>query len=223
MTCLDPAHSQGTPGRVLWRLPSGIGPSQDNAGRIALTFDDGPHPETTPRLLRILAEHDAHATFFLVGSRAAEMPDLVDRIAAEGHLIGSHGWDHCVGWWRGSKSIGVDLNRAESVLGRHLNPKVYRPPYGALTPSRYLTARNRGYTIGMWSRMAYDWKDHDADAIERQLKRIAVPRRIVLLHECNAVTGAGYHHTVEAVERWLEYANYVGYECVSLKDACETS
>lgn len=202
--------------RVIWRLPH----SFRSASSIALTFDDGPHPTITPQLLDICDQYGVHATFFLVGDRVARWPELAARIVAGGHAIGSHGWAHRRDWWRGTVSLGNDLDRAENVLDRYLGmPKLFRPPFGALSLSWYRAARKRGYTIALWNATVRDWTVSDPNRIERALRRKATPGRIVLLHECRATDGEGCPHTVDAVKRYLQYARSRDYRFISLREA----
>ena len=206
--------------RVIWRLS----PSLRNNRRIALTFDDGPHPIITPQLLDLFDHHGVRATFFLVGDRVARWPELAERIAAAGHTIGSHGWAHRRDWWSGMRTLGDDLDRAEAVLDHYLGaPKLFRPPYGALGPTWYRAARKRGYTIALWNATVRDWTTGDTNRIERALRRKATPGRIVLLHECRATDGVGYVHTVDAVRPYLQYAESQAYRFISLRDALAES
>jgi len=196
--------------RLIWRGP-GDGRS------VALTFDDGPHPEVTPRLLDILEAHGAQATFFLVGSRAARWPRLVARIAEAGHLIGSHGYAHRGDWWRSAATLGGDIDRAEDILGGIMpGPKLFRPPYGLLSPSWYRAARERGYTCVLWNVTGRDWRTADGDRVAARLVRRARPGTLVLLHECRAETGDGYGHTLTAVEQYLSHADARGWRMATV-------
>jgi peptidoglycan/xylan/chitin deacetylase (PgdA/CDA1 family) len=202
--------------RIIWRLS----PLLRSTSSIALTFDDGPHPTITPQLLDLFDQYGVRATFFLVGDRVARWPELAERIAAAGHAIGSHGWAHRRDWWRGTSSLGDDLDRAEVVLDRYLGvPKLFRPPYGALSPTWYRAARKRGYTIALWNTTVRDWTISDPARIEHALHRKATPGRIVLLHECRATNGEGYSHTVEAINRYLQYATSRNFRFISLREA----
>jgi len=187
--------------------------------RVALTFDDGPHPEVTPRLLEVLARHGAHATFFLLGSRVLCWPKLAVEIAEAGHAIGSHGHAHRKDWWRSARTLGEDLDRAEEVIGGLLpEPKLFRPPFGVLSPGWFVAARDRGYTCVLWNVASRDWRDSDAGRVaERVIRRLA-PGALVLLHECRAQTGEGYAHTIEAVDRCLASAEERELEAVTVAE-----
>ena len=116
----------------LW--PALIAPRR--AGELALTFDDGPNPAWTPRLLDILASHDVRATFFLVGRFAQAEPELVRRIAAAGHLIGNHSWSHPNLALTATGRIDEELQRTSETLEQITGAPVryFRPPFGARRP-----------------------------------------------------------------------------------------
>lgn len=116
------------------RLPAAIGESED---LVAFTFDDGPDPVTTPQVLALLARHRAKATFFVVGSRARKHPELVRRIVAEGHTVGSHTFDHSHTFHfmaprRQREELERGIAAIAAVTGER--PKLFRPPQGLRTP-----------------------------------------------------------------------------------------
>ena len=113
------------------------------AGELALTFDDGPNPAWTPRLLDILAAHHVRATFFLVGRFAEAEPALVRRIAAAGHLIGNHSWSHPNLALTACSRVREELQRTSDTLEQITGQPVhyFRPPFGARRPCVLATAR----------------------------------------------------------------------------------
>jgi peptidoglycan/xylan/chitin deacetylase (PgdA/CDA1 family) len=149
---------------------------------MALTFDDGPDPDWTPRLLDLLARRGMRGTFFLVGARAARYPELVARIAAEGHEIGNHSWDHpslpTLSW----RAVAAQLARARAALAPH-GARLMRPPYGDQTPASHLIARCLGYRVVLWSVNPHDWEARDAEALAERILAKAGPGAIVLLHD----------------------------------------
>lgn len=118
-----------------------------------LTFDDGPHPETTPAILELLAKHDAMATFFCLGRNAEKYPLVYDSIIAGGHAVGNHSWSHPDGWITGKEKYIADVERASGVIGSRL----FRPPYGRITPAQYLQLRKK-FSIIMWTRQFADYR-----------------------------------------------------------------
>lgn len=143
------------------------------AADLALTFDDGPNPVWTPRLLTALADHGVKATFFLMGSRAQQEPALVRRIAAEGHLIGNHSWSHPNLSVQSAKRIREELARTSSTLEQITGKQVryFRPPFGARRPAVFRIARSLGLTTVLWNAMTDDWQEPSSQRITAELIR----------------------------------------------------
>ena len=158
----------------LWPASRLFGPAliaPPHPGELALTFDDGPNPLWTPRLLDLLARRDVRATFFLVGSYAQSHPSLVQQIAAAGHCIGNHSWSHRNRALAPSSTIEDQLSRASQILAEITGepPRFFRPPYGARRPATLRIARRLGLTPVLWNAMTSDWKNPSADAIALRL------------------------------------------------------
>jgi len=142
-------------------------------GEIALTFDDGPNAAWTPRLLDILAEHGVRATFFLLGNRAAVLPELVRRIAAAGHTIGNHSWSHPNLARMRSSQVREQLQRASDTLEQISGApvKFFRPPFGARRPAVFRIARELGLEPVLWNAMTSDWSEPSVDQIAQELMK----------------------------------------------------
>ena len=140
-------------------------------GELALTFDDGPNPVWTPRLLDLLSRRGVRATFFLVGSRAQAEPDLVRQIAAAGHLIGNHSWTHLNLALAPAHRIEEQLSRSSDTLAQITGapPRFFRPPFGARRPETLRIARRLGLVPVLWNAMTSDWKNPSADSIASRL------------------------------------------------------
>jgi peptidoglycan/xylan/chitin deacetylase (PgdA/CDA1 family) len=140
-------------------------------GELAMTFDDGPNPVWTPRLLDILGSHNVKATFFLVGGHAQAEPGLVQRIAADGHLIGNHSWSHpnlaLTAASRVEQELASTSEALEQIAG--VAVKYFRPPFGARRPVVFRLAQSRGMVPVLWNAMTSDWKEPSADAIASRL------------------------------------------------------
>lgn len=160
----------------------------------ALTFDDGPHPEYTPRLLDILERHQARVTFFMLGETAQRYPDLVRRVAQDGHSIGNHSWDH-----PSFPLISGRERRAQiRACGEAIAPygqRIFRPPYGHQSVASRMDAWRLGYKVVAWNVHAYDWLDHDANWMADRLVDRIQPGSVVLLHNV-------LYHTAE--ERYAD-------------------
>jgi peptidoglycan-N-acetylglucosamine deacetylase len=167
--------------RAKTRLLGTVTGVRTGARATALTFDDGPDPESTPALLELLARHGAKGTFFLVGKRAAKHPALVARLLAEGHAIGNHSWDHPALPRLGFAGVSDQLRRAAAAIDRPL--AMMRPPYGDQSLASYLAARRFGYTVVAWSVVGADWAEDDGPAIAGRILEGLHPGAIVLLHD----------------------------------------
>lgn len=149
---------------------------------VALTFDDGPHPDDTPPLLELLASHGARATFFLVGSSARRWPELVARLAAEGHAVGNHTWDHpslplLKGAYRRRQ-----LQWCAEALGAH-GSGLFRPPYGEQTLASRLDVLRCRHRPVCWDVNAEDWRDDPPEQVVARVMRRLRRGSIVLLHD----------------------------------------
>jgi peptidoglycan/xylan/chitin deacetylase (PgdA/CDA1 family) len=141
--------------RLVFRRLAGYG----KPGHVALTFDDGPDPESTPEFLRVLAERGVRATFFMLGSMVAKAPGLAADIAAAGHEIGVHGYDHRYLTLRAPRATRMDLMRATSVITEvtGTRPTLFRPPYGVLSGPALRAARELGLTPLLWGCWGREW------------------------------------------------------------------
>ena len=142
-------------------------------GEIALTFDDGPNPAWTPKLLDVLAEHGVHATFFLLGGFVEAQPELVRQIAAGGHLIGNHSWSHPNLARTPVNTIREELARTSTALEQITGAAVeyFRPPFGARRPVVFRIARELGLTPVLWNAMTSDWSEPSTVRITGRLAR----------------------------------------------------
>jgi peptidoglycan/xylan/chitin deacetylase (PgdA/CDA1 family) len=140
-------------------------------GEIALTFDDGPNPAFTPRLLEILAHHNVKATFFMVGKYATNQPTLTRQIADSGHLIGNHTWSHPNLARTAPQKVREELRTTndalEQIIGKPI--RFFRPPFGARRPNVLRTARELGLMPVTWNAMTNDWAEPSADRIAATL------------------------------------------------------
>jgi len=149
---------------------------------LALTFDDGPDPVYTPAILEALARHNAKATFFMVGSRAQRHPDIVANVAAEGHEIGNHSWDHESLPLLSTRDVRIQINRTRNALGPVAGPLI-RPPYGHQTLRTFLISRTLGYQVVGWTAHGSDWSGSGAPLIAQMLLQKSQPGSIILLHD----------------------------------------
>jgi peptidoglycan/xylan/chitin deacetylase (PgdA/CDA1 family) len=201
-------------GRSMRRLPPG-----EDAGRVALTFDDGPDPELTPRILALLKQHGAHATFFCIGQRAAQHPQLMREIRAHGHSVGNHTMRHR-GWFAlmGVTGQRNELTSAHAVLAA-TGPvsDLVRAPLGLRSPLSDLAFHQLGVRHVSWSRRGFDTRRRDADLVLARITKGLREGDIVLLHDGNAARdAAGRSVSLVVLEQLLPWLAARGLRSVSL-------
>lgn len=168
-------------------------------GCIALTFDDGPHPTFTPRLLQILAEEQAVATFFMVGQRVAQWPEIAAAVAASGHEIGNHSWSHTPFTQLGSEAILRELAATDAAIAAATSgpPSIVRLPYDA-SSERVLALIDR--PVIFWDIDTLDWDNHSAGRIGNTIAAHARSGSIILLHDIHSTTIAAVRPAIEALK-----------------------
>ena len=124
-----------------------------DSGRVCLTFDDGPHPEYTPQVLDVLRDHGVPATFFVIGREAERYPELVRRMAAEGHAVGHHSYCHTAPTLTPARQLVEELRRTDHLLTGLLGtpPHLYRPPHGKVTAAKLWGLWRAGQTVVLWN------------------------------------------------------------------------
>lgn len=145
----------------------------NDSRQLALTYDDGPNPTATPRLLDVLARHGVRATFFLIGRFVRQQPALARAVAEAGHLIGNHTMSHPRLVWKSGERIRRELRDTNGLLEDVLGVPVryFRPPYGARRPYVMQAARELGLATVQWNVTAGDWKAIGARAIANNVER----------------------------------------------------
>ncbi|HUY63041.1 MAG TPA: polysaccharide deacetylase family protein [Acidimicrobiales bacterium] len=172
------------------------------SAHVALTFDDGPSPDTTPRTLDLLDDLGMRATFFVLGSQAEYHPELVAELRRRGHGVGSHGYRHehhllrTPGWIRQDMAAAVAAIEATGE-----RPRWYRPAYGQLTARTVLEARRHDMEVVLWSVWGHEWSETDPEPVMARLSPGLQPGAIVLLHDndvsCPPGTAAVTHRSLE--------------------------
>ncbi|WP_276356363.1 polysaccharide deacetylase family protein [Cohnella caldifontis] len=189
---------------------------------IALTFDDGPDPVYTPKLLDLLKKYGATGTFFLVGSHAEKYPEIVARIHDEGHVIGIHNYLHHSNWLMRPKTVKKQILRTSDVIKRitGIRPNYYRPPWGIVNLFDY---RRLGHLqIVLWTGMFGDWKLRvGAEKLYRRMRRKLNPGEVFVLHDCGRTFGADEDapgEMIKALERILVDGKQEGYRFVGVDE-----
>lgn len=185
--------------------------------RIALSFDDGPDPTVTPRVLGLLDGAGVRGTFFLVGERAARAPDVVRAIAAAGHEVGNHTWSHRNLWTCGPRRTESEIRRAHELLaelgGRA--PALFRPPWGAVNIAMFAVLRRLGARCVFWSIQPEGLRPVDAATQSARVVGRAYPGAIVDLHDAEGTPGAPAR-LVEALPPMLDGLRERGYGFVTV-------
>ena len=214
-------------GGSLWPRSSLVGPNLTRlpapaAGDrpVALTFDDGPDPAVTPRVLETLARRGARATFFCVGRRAEAHPDLVTAIARAGHRVENHSHRHLNGFcFLGPRGVGREIDRAQEVLSRCAGaaPRWFRAPAGIRNPWLDGALVRRGLEYASWTRRGFDTVTRDPARVLDRLTRGLAPRDILVLHDGGAARDReGRPVILEALPRLLDALDAAGLSAVPL-------
>ncbi len=181
---------------------------------IAITFDDGPHAVHTPKLLDMLKQRGLKATFYVVGQCAAEYPDIMKRIAAEGHEIGNHSWSHVALNGVGADSLRKQMENTNAAIAQStgLRPATMRPPYGA-TSARLnkLFDEQYGMKVILWSVDPLDWKNRNAATVSSRIIQNTHPGAIILAHDIHATT-------VAAMPEVFDTLTAKGYKFVTVSE-----
>jgi peptidoglycan-N-acetylglucosamine deacetylase len=164
------------------------------ADHVALTFDDGPDPATTPRFLDVLASRGLHATFFLLGSMVAKAPGLAGDIAAAGHEVAVHGWHHRYLPLRTPWATWADLARTRDIVVSATGavPRQFRPPYGVLSTAALAAARGLGLDPVLWTCWGREWVPGSTpESVYAVLAAGLAGGATVLLHDSDATSPPG--------------------------------
>ena len=172
-----------------------------DAPGVALTFDDGPHPEGTPAMLEILARAGHRATFFVVGEQVRRRPELLREIIDRGHGVALHGDRHRLQLRLTPVQAKSDLDRGRAAIEDALGAPVawHRPPYGIYSPAGLETARSAGLEPMLWSRWGKDWRKFTTPhRIAARATRAISPGDVILLHDADFYSARDSHRRTAA-------------------------
>lgn len=205
-------------GPVITALP----PASMKRREVALTFDDGPDPEVTPRVLDLLDGIDARATFFCVGSRARAHPQVVRDIIARGHSVENHAFSHALTFgFYGIGRMARDISAAQRVLTdiTRVAPRYFRAPFGIRTPLTEPALARIGLDCVAWSIRSFDSVDSDPQRVAARCARRLAPGAIVLLHDGSERPGRGARGMLGALPLLLNETRQRNLRCVTLRAA----
>ena len=180
-----------------------------NRKAVALTFDDGPSPKTTPIALELLKKYNAKGTFFMVGHAVEGNEEIVKQVVAEGHQIGNHSWDHPVLTKISLEKAKSQINDTTAALKKAsgLDVHIMRPPYGAINET-IQAAVDQSFIL--WDVDTLDWKNRNTASIMKEVRK-AQPGSIILMHDVHQTT-------IDALPLILQYLTEQGFEMVTIEE-----
>ena len=184
--------------------------------RLALTFDDGPSPGVTERVLAELSKRNLHATFFLIGSKVDAYPDLARRLVDEGHDVANHSYTHPRLAGMSDAAVEQQLARTQEAIARAtgVTPVWFRPPYGAFRREQGTIASKMGLGVAYWSVDPKDWSQPGSSAITQRVLSASQPGSIILLHDLHSQTAdavpAIFDGLIERAFLPTSFHNFVG-------------
>jgi peptidoglycan/xylan/chitin deacetylase (PgdA/CDA1 family) len=189
----------------IWNIPN-------SENTIYLTFDDGPTPEITERVLEILDKHQIKATFFCIGDNVRKHPEIVQKILSKQHSVGNHTYSHLKGWRTPTKTYINNTEACRMKLNSQFtiqNSQIFRPPYGKITPWQSFKLRKLGYKIIMWDVLS---KDYDASisaekCYENVLKNVS-SGSIIVFHDSNKAK----ENILNSLEKTIETLKSKGFK-----------
>ena len=180
---------------------------------VALTFDDGPSNQNTNRILDVLEQNHARATFFVIGKRIADRTEVIARALSLGCEIGSHTWGHS-DFTKYPKSALIDsLKKTDEAMVSNFNyhMTLFRPPYASINKDVENVSKDMGYAMILWSGSSHDWSIKDANKVYRNTFQCAADGAIILYHDI-------YDFTADAIERVVPDLISQGYQLVTISE-----
>lgn len=205
-----PAYASPSAQNPAVSLPSNFSPDvgvsfssvRNNGNYIAMTFDDGPHPKNTPRLLDMLRQRNIKATFYVIGKSVNQYPEIVRRIHAEGHELGNHTYNHPNLTKLSNAKVRqeLDTTRDAIISAAGVKPRTMRPPYGALrTSQREMIHSEYGYPTILWDVDPLDWKRPGTAVVKSRILSGTSSGSIVLAHDLHSTTVDAMPSTFDAL------------------------
>jgi len=192
--------------------------------QIALTYDDGPNDPHTFKLLEVLARHEVHATFFMIGRYVRQRPDIVLDVSRTGHVIGNHTLTHSLLILESAAQTRTELVECRTALtdavGKHSN--LFRPPFGGRRPVTLRIARDLGLETVMWNVTGYDWNAPSAAYVEKKVMGQMRGGDVILLHDGgHRAMGADRGPTVIATDNLIRRYKDQGFQFVTVTEMME--
>lgn len=185
----------------IFTLPSSLISGEEKGGVVYLTFDDGPIPEVTPRVMEILSRYQVKATFFMVGENIDKHPEVYRQVVTAGHTVGNHTYNHLKGWRCSTKEYLANTQKCQDASDRHSavqqtssSCKLFRPPYGKATFSQRRALHQMGYRLIYW------------DVLTRDYDQSVTPEQMLATIRRKTCQGSiiNFHDSLKSNERMLE-------------------
>jgi peptidoglycan/xylan/chitin deacetylase (PgdA/CDA1 family) len=185
---------------------------------VALTFDDGPHPQFTPQVLSILKQHRVPATFFMTGAAMEKHPELVARALREGHVIANHTYSHPQLPKQTRRQLAREVDKTEDVIRRFTRQRSHllRPPYGMYNQQVCRLAREKHYNVVLWIVCAENREAPTPEAMARRVLERAKPGGVILAHDGSSNESLDRSRTVQSLPLMIEGLRKRGYEFVTV-------
>ena len=168
-----------TPKFIQKLFPSITWRKENAQNNIWLTFDDGPHQESTPFILNVLKEEQVKATFFLVGEQMEKHPELLNQIISEGHIVANHSYSHKNGWLSNNSTYFNDIEKCQKLITEN---KLFRPPYGKISPLQ-ISHLKKNYKIILWDVLSWDFSLYNTPKkVKESVLKNTVSGSIILFH-----------------------------------------
>ncbi len=193
--------------------------SREPTKKIALTFDDGPHPRYTERILSILEKYNVKATFFVIGVNIQNYPEPLRKIYEAGHEVGNHTFLHDNSKDLNSNNARLEMEKCDNIIYENIGirPKLFRPPRGACNKDVVEAARELGYSIVLWSIDTLDWKGTSSKCIADTVTNRLHGGDIILMHDYTSLKNT----TCDAIELIIPQLLKQGYEFVTVSELIE--
>ena len=168
-----------TPKFIQKLFPSITWRKENAQNNIWLTFDDGPHQESTPFILNVLKEEQVKATFFLVGEQMEKHPELLNQIISEGHIVANHSYSHKNGWLSNNSTYFNDIEKCQKLIPEN---KLFRPPYGKISPLQ-ISHLKKNYKIILWDVLSWDFSLYSTQKkVKESVLKNTVSGSIIVFH-----------------------------------------
>ncbi len=182
--------------------------------KVAITFDDGPNPNYTPKVIQLLKDFDAKATFFCIGKHVEEHPNLLEEIVANGHSVGNHSYSHStlIGF-KSTEAWLVELKDTDQVIFKVIGtkPNLFRPPYGVTTPHLAKALKVTGHVVIGWNIRPFDKALKNPEMILNMILKSIKPGSVILLHDT-------HEHIGTVLEQLLQFLKKHKYQMVTINE-----